>query len=131
MVKCNICGRNYSNYMRTFYVENKGEKTLVCNECRKETTYGKISYTNYIPTFVDGGDIVTKIFETKQELKDFILKDTDEEDIATLKIDTTVENFSKIVPEYTIIDVVKNEQDRWYVRGWVSCEIDLPKFEKK
>lgn len=51
---CQICGKEYDNYMRTYYVEKNGEKTRVCRECRNKFCKGKFVYTNHIPDFCDG-----------------------------------------------------------------------------
>jgi hypothetical protein len=114
--KCENCGNLYDNYMRTFFIEEKGERKCVCLDCRKSLCKGKIWYTNHIPTFCDGGNLVTKIFESVADLADFILKKTDADDIATFG-------------DYTIVDVSKSRK-YWWVRGYVSHSLDLPTFNE-
>ena len=114
--KCENCGNLYDNYMRTFFIEDKGEKKRVCLDCRKNLRKGKIWYTNYIPTFCDGGDLITRIFDSIEDLTDFVLSKTDNDDIVTFS-------------DYTIVDVSKSKK-YWWVRGFVSHKINLPTFNE-
>lgn len=114
--KCENCGNLYDNYMRTFFIEEKGERKCVCLDCRNNLRKGKIWYTNHIPTFCDGGDLITRIFDSIEDLTDFVLSKTDNDDIATFS-------------DYTIVYVRKN-RNYWWVRGYVSHKIDLPTFNE-
>lgn len=112
--KCEVCGDEYDNYMRTFYIEEKGKRTCVCLKCRKRLSAGKYAFTNHIPAFCDGGDLVTRIFENEQQLKDFVLSRADKDQIVTIS-------------DFDIVEVDKTKEF-WWVRGSVSKEIDLPNF---
>lgn len=114
--KCENCGNIYDNYMRTFFIEEKGKRKCVCLDCIKNLRKGKIWYVNYIPTFCDGGDLVTRIFESVAELTNYVLEKTDADYIATFE-------------DYTIVDVSKSRK-YWWVRGYVSHSLDLPKFNE-
>lgn len=114
--KCENCGNLYDNYMRTFFIEEKGERKCVCLDCRNNLRKGRIWYTNHIPAFCDGGNLITRIFDSIEDLTDFVLSKTDNDDIATFS-------------DYTIVDVRKSRR-YWWVRGYVSHKIDLPTFNE-
>lgn len=114
--KCENCGEEYDNYMRTLFIEEKEKRTCVCLDCRNKLSKGKIYYTNHIPAFCDGGNLVTRIFDSVDELKQFVLNQADEKEIVTFD-------------DYTIVEVRKNEK-YWWVRGFVSHNLDLPDFHK-
>jgi hypothetical protein len=69
--------------MRTFYVQTgeNGIKIRVCTDCRKKFCQDKYVYTNHIPPFCDGGDLVTHIFQTEDELLAYIESNTKEKGI--------------------------------------------------
>ena len=106
---CQICGKEYDNYMRTFYVEENSIKTRVCLDCRKKLCHGKHIFTNHIPPFCDGGDIISRCFNTEKELLNYILSSTRNNNIACMSDDGT------------IIDVSKEEK-YWWVRGYSTLE---------
>lgn len=114
--KCENCGDSYDAYMRTFYVEEKGCKKCVCLDCQSKLKKGKIWYTNYIPNFVDGGSIVTRIFGGLKEMEKYIHNDTLKDFIATIS-------------DYCVVDVCKTRKE-WWVRGYVSHKINLPTFNE-
>ena len=111
---CEICGEEYDNYMRTLYVEEKGKRTRVCWKCRNKLSQGKYTFTNHIPPICDGGDLVTRIFENEQQLKDFVLSRADKDQIVTIH-------------GVDIVEVDKTKEF-WWVRGSVSKEMDFPNF---
>lgn len=113
-VKCENCGNNYGCYMRTFYIQENGIKKCVCNDCRENLRKGKIWYTNYIPSFCDGGDVVTRIFDSIEQLNEYVNSKTDKDYIATFD-------------DFAIVDVNKDHSE-WWVRGFVSEKINLPEF---
>lgn len=95
--------------MRTFYVEENDIKIRVCLECRKAFCSDKHVFTNHIPAFCDGGDLVSHCFNTEEELLDYILSSTIDCYIACMSDDGT------------IVDVSKNEKF-WWVRGYSSLK---------
>lgn len=111
---CENCGEEYINYFRTFYVKENGIKRCVCEQCRNDLRNGKIWFTDHIPAFVDGADLLTIIFNSIEELTKHIVSETDSDFIATYS-------------DGIITDVNKNE-NHWWVRGYVSHEISLPEF---
>lgn len=106
---CQLCGKEYDNYMRTFYVEENGTKTRVCLDCRKELCHGKHVFTNDIPAFCDGGDLISRCFSTEKELLDYIFSSTRDYNIACMSSDGT------------IVDVSK-ENKFWWVRGYSTLK---------
>lgn len=116
---CQLCGKEYNNYMRTFYVEENGIKIRVCSECRRAFCIDKYVYTNHIPAFCDGGDLISHCFDTEKELLDYVLSNTTDKYICCMDNDGT------------IIDVSKNEKF-WWVRGYSSLKQDaLPNWRDK
>lgn len=102
---CQLCGKEYDNYMRTFYVQEKGIKIRVCSDCRSAFWRDKYIFTNHIPAFCDGGDLVSHCFNTEEELLDHIVSKTRENYVCGM--DQTG----------TIIDVCTTEKF-WWVRGY-------------
>ena len=106
---CQICGKEYDNYMRTYYVEENGIKIRVCQDCRRIFCSDKHVFTNHIPTFCAGGDLISRCFKTETELLDYILTSTTDCFIACMDQDGT------------IVDVSKNEKF-WWVRGYSTLK---------
>lgn len=121
---CEICGNKYDNYMRTFYIQyskNDNDKKCVCTECwRKEAIVKPYRYTNEIPISCDGGNLITRLFDTKEDLLQYILDNTEDGDIACMDDD-----------DNTIVDVNANRKF-WWVRGYANLDKnDLPNWRNK
>ena len=115
--KCKLCGKKYNNYMRTFYVKEYGKKIKVCMECRKEFCKDKYVYTNHIPPFCDGGDLVSHCFKTEKELLEYIQSNTKDGYICCMGEDGA------------IVDV-KKDKKFWWVRGYSNLKNGaLPNWE--
>lgn len=101
---------------------------IICRECfeefvRENQKLGKYCFEPYLPTFCTGFEKEAKVFETKEELLDF-LEDT--------KIDNyTVAYGDDLRDLLTILDVSKDGKD-WYVRGYVYTDdtLGLPNWRK-
>ena len=121
---CEICGNKYNNYMRTMYIQyskNDNDRKCTCLECwRKEAIVKPYRYTNEIPMSCDGGDFITRVFNTKEDLLQYVLDNTDDGDIACMDDD-----------DNTIIDVNANRKF-WWVRGYAILDKnDLPNWKDK
>ena len=121
---CEICGNKYNNYMRTMYIQyskNDNDRKCTCLECwRKEAIVKPYRYTNEIPMSCDGGDFITRVFNTKEDLLQYVLDNTDDGDIACMDDD-----------DNTIIDVNANRKFCW-VRGYAILDKnDLPNWKTK
>ena len=121
---CEICGNKYNNYMRTLYIQyskNDNDRKCTCLECwRKEAIVKPYRYTNEIPMSCDGGDFITRVFNTKEDLLQYVLDNTDDGDIACMDDD-----------DNTIIDVNANRKF-WWVRGYAILDKnDLPNWKDK
>ena len=121
---CEICGNKYNNYMRTMYIQyskNDNDRKCTCLECwRKEAIVKPYRYTNEIPMSCDGGDFITRVFNTKEDLLQYVLDNTDDGDIACMDDD-----------DNTIIDVNANRKF-WWVRGYAILDKnDLPNWKTK
>lgn len=121
---CEICGNKYDNYMRTMYIQyskNDNDRKCTCLECwRKEAIVKPYRYTNEIPMSCDGGDLITHLFNTKEDLLQYILDNTDDGDIACMDDDYN-----------TIVDVNTNRKF-WWVRGYANLDKnDLPNWKDK
>lgn len=118
--ECKICGKEYENYHMTFYIENNDTTTCVCRDCFydkiKNIKDNKFYFHNHIPNFVDGASKVLKIFDTKEELIDFIN--------TSFKKDNNI-----ICREYNMHDqtldiiTVQTDEKHWWVHGTTN----LPK----
>lgn len=116
---CEICGNKYNNYMRTLYIQyskNDNDRKCTCLECwRKEALVKPYRYTNEIPMSCDGGDLITHLFNAKEDLLQYILDNTDDGDVACMDND-----------DDTIVDVNVNRKF-WRVRGYANLDKnDLP-----
>ena len=121
---CEICGNKYNNYMRTLYIQyskNDNDRKCTCLECwRKEVIVKPYRYTNEIPMSCDGGDLITHLFNTKEDLLQYILDNTDDGDIACMDDD-----------DNTIVDVNAHRKF-WWVRGYANLDKnDLPNWKEK
>ena len=115
---CKKCGEEYDNYTRNPCMVKDGVKTELCLDCIKELLKNEeYYYWNHVPMVVDGVDIVYKVFDTKDELLEGVKNEFNSED----KI---------FIDGHNIIKVYDND-DKGYLQGYVSCEIDLPKYEYK
>ena len=109
--------------MRTFYVQEKGIKIRVCPECRKAFCREKFIYTNHIPSFCDGGDLITHCFETEEQLLNHILSETEERHINRKNYVCCMSS------DGTIIDVSTTGKF-WWVRGYSNLTYgQLPNWE--
>ena len=104
---CQLCGKEYDNYMRIFYVQENKTKIRVCPDCHRALCRDKYIFTNHIPAFCDGGDLVSHCFETEEELLDYITSNTKDNYICCM--DQTG----------TIIDVCTTKKF-WWARGCSS-----------
>lgn len=118
--KCKICGKEYDNYMRTFYIQysnNENDRKCCCQECWHREAHKKPHmYTNHIPTFCDGGDLITRLFDTKEELFCWIVNNikTDENDVLCCSHDGNIITVNKKIKH-------------WWVHGFSTLEQgDLP-----
>lgn len=68
----------------------------------------------------DGGDLITRLFNTKEDLLQYILDNTEDGDIACMDDD-----------DNTIVDVNANRKF-WWVRGYANLDKnDLPNWRDK
>ena len=111
---CEICGNKYNNYMRTMYIQyskNDNDRKCTCLECwRKEAIVKPYRYTNEIPMSCDGGDLITRLFNTKEDLLQYVLDNTNDGDIACMDDD-----------DNTIVDVNANRKF-WWARGYANLD---------
>ena len=114
---CQLCNKEYDNYMRTFYVKENETKIRVCLDCRKAFCRDKYVYTNHIPTFCDGGDLVSHCFETEEQLLNHVISNTKDDYICCMD------------EGGTIVDVCKTKKF-WWVRGFSSLSYgQLPNWK--
>lgn len=119
-ITCELCGRKYDARCGTYYYQEGNDKTTRKRKCRycKIPLSGEYRYANHIPAFVEGGNYITYVFDSKDDLTKFILENTREEFIVC----TDCEN--------CIIDV-STKRKYWWVRGYVNIAIDLPNWKEK
>lgn len=105
--------------MRTLYIQYSNDETDIkccCPKCcRKEAQKKPHRYTNHIPQYVDGGRLITRLFDTKEDLICW-LKDTfaDENKVLCCTDDGT------------IVTVNKNKKF-WWAEGYSTLSKgDLP-----
>ena len=114
---CQFCSKEYNNYMRTFYVQTSSAKIRVCPECRRAFCRDKYIFTNRIPAFCDGGDLISHCFETEEQLLEHILSETKENYVCGMSSDGA------------IVDVCTTEKF-WWVRGYSNLTYgQLPHWE--
>lgn len=111
---CSFCNEEYDSYMRNYYVqfeENKATKREACPECWKR--FGRVTnyrFTNHIPAFCDGGDLVTIQYNDKNKLIDYLNK--------RYKTDTNIICMDK---DGTILEV-STKKKYWWVYGFSNLE---------
>ena len=116
---CEVCGKEYDNYMRTFYINKQNKRTRVCLNCRNELSEGYI-YTNHIPAFCAGGDLDTYCFPVEEQLLRHIHKNTIKNYIACMDYSDGI-----------IVDVCTTEKF-WWVRGYSNLsQGKLPDWKEK
>lgn len=114
---CQFCNKEYDNYMRTYYIKTSSAKIRVCPECRTAYCRDKYVYTNHIPAFCDGGNLVSYCFNTEEELLDHITLETRENYVCGMSQDGA------------IIDVCTTKKF-WWVRGYSNLTYgQLPNWE--
>ena len=81
----------------------------------------KYYYRNYVPTFVDGVPIITKYFDTEQEVIEAINKKLSDE---------FYKNYIITIDENTIVIVNKNKRE-WWVKFFTNISKDsFPSYKK-
>lgn len=121
---CDICGEKYDAYMRTFWVQcssdNKDQKCC-CPKCWSEQAELKPHrYTNHIPTFCDGGDLITRLFDTKEELISWLRENLNIKDNEEL----CCSNDGNII-------TVNKDKKFWWVHGYSTLKKgDLPYWKE-
>ena len=121
---CEICGAKYNNYFRTMYIQysnNENDKKCTCLKCwREQAVIKPYRYTNHIPDFCDGGNLITILFDTKEDLLKYILQNTKDNKIACIS-----ENGDEVID-------VNTDEKYWWVRGYANLDKnDLPNWRDK
>lgn len=124
MVKCEICGVNYDDRVRTFWIQyssDNNDKKCTCRQCwDKETKLKPYHFQNHIPNCCTGGDLCRHLFDTKEDLLKFILDDTNDGYVACMCREGN-----------EIVDVGLTCLD-WWVRGYATLDKGtLPYWEDK
>lgn len=122
---CSFCNKEYDSYMRNYFVqfeENTATKREACPECWRR--FGKVTkyrFTNHIPAFCDGGELVTMMYEDKDKLIDYLNR--------RYKNDTNIicmdKNSGNIV-------TVSTDKKYWWMYGYSNLDAgDLPHWKDK
>lgn len=122
IAKCEFCGKEYDSYVRTFYIQypgDNGDRKCCCLECRKGKMVLKpYRFINHVPTYVDGADIVARLFDYKTDL------------IEWLKKEYSRENEVLCYDEGLVMTLSKKEKF-WWVLGHANLEKgDLPDWRE-
>lgn len=117
--RCEICSKTYDSYMRTLYVQYSNDETDIkccCPKClSKEVQKKPHRYTNHIPQYVDGGRLITRLFDTKEDL------------ICWLKDTFADENKVLCCTDYGTIVTVNKNKKFWWTEGYSTLSKgDLP-----
>lgn len=114
---CQFCNKEYDNYMRIFYAQENKMKIRVCPDCHRAFCKDKYIFTNHIPAFCDGGELVSHCFETEEQLLEHILSETKENYVCGMSSDGT------------IVDVCTTKKF-WWARGCSNLTYgQLPNWE--
>lgn len=74
--KCEICNKDYDNEFRITYIQRSSKEADIkccCGEClEKEITTKPHWFRNYLPAYYDGGSLTTTLFDTKEELIEWL-----------------------------------------------------------
>lgn len=121
--KCEICGKEYDNYMRTFYIQysdNDNDRKCCCSVCKCNEIISKpYKFTNYIPDFVDGGNLITRLFDTKDDLVKWLNKTYNNE------------NEELCCSDSGTIVIVDKKKRQWRIEGFSNLKKgDLPDWEE-
>lgn len=113
---CPNCGKEYSCYPRNIILRKNRKDTEMCLDCIKELLKNeKYHYHNYVPCVIDSADVIYKIYNSKEEL------------LEGIKSELNSEGDNIFIDGNNIVKVYGNEE-KGYLQGYVSCEIDLPKY---
>lgn len=125
--KCELCGKEYEGRMRTLYIQhyNNPNKVCCCGEClHKETKKKPHSYTNSIPAYVEGGNVITVLFDRKDDLISYIKNNVFDE-AEKEKGEICIGDDGKIV-------YVDKTRKWWWVSGFSTLRHgDLPNWREK
>jgi hypothetical protein len=107
---CEICGKKYNSHMRTLYIQYTNDESDIkccCPECwQKEAQTKPHRYTNHIPAFCEGGRLITRLFDTKEDL------------IGWLKNTFANENDVLCYGDTGAIVIVNKNENFWWVKGF-------------
>lgn len=123
MCKCELCGIEYDNYMRTFKVNGK----IVCNECftsegKKINNSGKFYFYPHIPSCCEGCDVNMEVFDN---IPDLLNRLKEYEEYGTLAVDNCDEEAD--VSNYVM--TVSKDGKHWWVHGFTNAKLNLPNYE--
>ena len=121
--KCELCGVEYDNYMRTFKVNGK----IVCNNCfnseiKKINNSGKFYFYPHIPSSCEGCDVNMDVFDN---IPDLLNRLKEYEEYGTLAVDNCDEETD--VSNYVM--TVSDDRKHWWVHGFTNAKLNLPDYE--
>lgn len=122
-IKCSICGKEYDNYKRTFYIQysTDKDKKCCCLSCmNKNAKLKPYRFRNYVPNYYKGEDVITSLFDTKNDLIVWLNKEYGKNGEKILCCDDTGD-----------IITVDTEKPFWWVVGCSNLkQVDLPNWKE-
>lgn len=125
IAKCEICGKEYDSYHTTLYVQysdNPNNRKCCCLDCIGEESKKKpYNFIKHLPMFCDGFDTTMNLFDTKDDIVNWIIKNYQRSSNEIICMDTD----GKIL-------IVTKDKKLWIVVGNTNLEKDtFPNWKDK
>ena len=110
---CEICGKDYDNYMRTFKLKVRNSVKTLCHDCFK-TELKRIEQSDkfwfypHIPGFCEGCDLQLEVFDSLAELSKKLKEFKQYGTLATDDADNPP----------TFVMTVEDNGEHWWVHGY-------------
>lgn len=115
--KCNFCGKTYNcSHVKLFiqHGDDESSKKCCCSECRDKEEKKSYWLENFVPAFCDGAKETTRLFDSKEQLIQWLRKEFKNEDC-----EIGMDSISKQLA--TIISIRKSEKF-WWLEGLTNLE---------
>lgn len=124
--KCELCDKEYENCFFTYYIQQADDaetKKCVCPNCKNKQKHIKSFYFETKAEPLTKQDVVTRFFNKREDVIDYILNNTQEDYVACMEYMDN--SFSTIV-------AVNEKDGSWSVMGAANInEGDLPLWYSK
>lgn len=115
--KCDFCGKTYNCSHAKIFIQHgddESSRKCCCLECRDKEEKKPYWFENHVPDFCDGAKKIVRLFDSKEQLLQWLYKEFEDEDY---KI-----GMNSISKSHAAIISVRKSEKFWWVEGWTDLE---------